>query len=35
MLPGPDQIISCPKCKKGLAKYMTQMSGNTFGAARP
>ena len=30
MLPGPDQIIACPKCK-GLAKYMTLMSGNTFG----
>ena len=31
MIPGPDQIISCPKCK-GLAKYMTLVSGNTFGA---
>ena len=31
MIPGPDQIIACPKCK-GLAKYMTLVSGNTFGA---
>jgi hypothetical protein len=31
MLPGPDQIIACPQCK-GLAKYMTLMSGNTMGA---
>lgn len=31
MLPGPDQIVACPHCK-GLAKYMTLMSGNTFGA---
>lgn len=31
MIPGPDQIIACPKCK-GLAKYMTLLSGNTFGA---
>ena len=31
MVPGPDQIIACPKCN-GLAKYMTLMSGNTFGA---
>lgn len=31
MLPGPDQIIACPHCK-GLAKYMTLMSGNTIGA---
>lgn len=32
MVPGPDQIIACPKCK-GLAKYMTLRSGNTFGAS--
>ena len=31
MLPGPDQIVACPHCK-ALAKYMTLMSGNTFGA---
>ena len=31
MLPGPYQIIACPQCK-GLAKYMTLMSGNTIGA---
>ena len=31
MIPGPDQIIACPKCK-GLAKYRTIVSGNTFGA---
>lgn len=31
MLPGPDQIIACPHCK-GLARYMTPLSGNTFGA---
>ena len=31
MLPGPDQMIACPKCK-GVARYMTLMSGNTFGA---
>ena len=31
MLPGPDRIVACPKCK-GLAKYMTLASGNTFGA---
>jgi hypothetical protein len=31
MLPGPDQIIACPKCQ-ALAKYMTLRSGNTFGA---
>jgi hypothetical protein len=31
MRPGPDQIIACPHCK-GLAKYMTLMSGNTIGA---
>lgn len=30
MLPGPDQIIACPSCK-GLAKYETLKSGNTFG----
>jgi hypothetical protein len=31
MLPGPDQVIACPKCK-GLARYMTLRSGNTIGA---
>jgi hypothetical protein len=31
MLPGPDQIVACPHCN-GLAKYMTLLSGNTFGA---
>lgn len=31
MIPGPDQIVACPKCN-GLAKYMTLLSGNTFGA---
>lgn len=31
MFPGPDQIVACPHCG-ALAKYMTLMSGNTFGA---
>jgi hypothetical protein len=31
MIPGPDQIIACPKCKD-LAKYATLISGNTFDA---
>jgi len=31
MMPGPDQVVACPHCK-GLGKYMTLMSGNTFGA---
>ena len=31
MIPGPDQIIACPKCK-GLARYMTLASGNTLDA---
>ena len=31
MIPGPDQVIACPNCK-GLAQYMTLVSGNTFGA---
>jgi len=31
MIPGPDIIISCPHCK-GLAKHMSLVSGNTFGA---
>ena len=31
MIPGPDQIVACPKCN-GLAKYRTLLSGNTFGA---
>ena len=30
MIPGPDQIIACPKCK-GLGRYMTLVSGNTIG----
>ena len=30
-MPGPDQIIACPKCK-GLARYMTLASGNTIDA---
>lgn len=31
MLPGPYQIIACPRCK-GLASYMTWLTGNTFDA---
>jgi hypothetical protein len=31
MVPGPDQIIACPKCK-GLAYYITLKSGNTIDA---
>ncbi len=31
MIPGPYQIVACPHCQE-LAKYMTLMSGNTFGA---
>ena len=31
MVPGPDQIIACPKCK-GLARFMTLASGNTIDA---
>jgi hypothetical protein len=31
MEPGPDQIVACPHCK-GLAKYMTLLSGNSLGA---
>jgi len=30
MLPGPDQIIACPRCK-ALASYRTLASGNTIG----
>jgi len=30
MMPGPYQIIACPKCK-GLQQYRTLASGNTFG----
>jgi hypothetical protein len=30
MLPGPDQIITCPHCG-GLAKYRTWLSGTSFG----
>lgn len=29
MLPGPDQIVACPRCE-GLARYATLMSGNTI-----
>jgi len=31
MIPGPDEIIACPRCG-GLAKRPTLISGNTFGA---
>jgi hypothetical protein len=31
MIPGPDQIVACPHCG-GLAKHLTLVSGNTFGA---
>lgn len=31
MIPGPDQIVACPKCK-GMGRYMTLVSGNTIGA---
>jgi hypothetical protein len=31
MLPGPDQIIACPKCSRPLRRH-TLSSGNTFGA---
>jgi hypothetical protein len=31
MILGPDQIVACPHCG-ALAKYMTLLSGNTFGA---
>lgn len=31
MLPGPEKIIACPHCE-ALERYMTPMSGNTFGA---
>jgi len=33
MLPGPDEIIGCPSCRKPLATG-TILSGNTFGAAQ-
>jgi len=33
MIPGPDKIIECPKCK-GLARVFTLISGNTLGARR-
>jgi hypothetical protein len=33
MLPGPDHVVACPHCK-ALAKHLTLMSGNTFGAQR-
>lgn len=31
MIPGPEQVVACPRCE-GLAKYLTLVSGNTFGA---
>lgn len=31
MMPGPDQIVACPRCG-ALAKYTTFLSGNTIGA---
>jgi hypothetical protein len=31
MIPGPDRIIACPRCK-GLARCGSTSSGNTFGA---
>lgn len=31
MIPGPDRIITCPKCR-GLARHSTILSGNTSGA---
>jgi hypothetical protein len=31
VIPGPDQIVACPHCR-GLGKFPTLMSGNTFGA---
>lgn len=33
MLPGPDKVIECPKCK-GLARVFTLVSGNTMDARR-
>lgn len=32
MIPGPDQIIACPHCS-ALAKHLTLISGNAFGAS--
>lgn len=31
MIPGPDQIVACPKCD-AIAKYATILSGNNAGA---
>ena len=31
MIPGPDQVITCPYCN-GLATFITLLSGNTFGS---
>ena len=31
MLPGPDQVVACPRCG-WFARHFTLMSGNTFGA---
>jgi hypothetical protein len=31
MLPGPDQVVACPKCR-ALARHFTLLSGNTLGA---
>lgn len=33
MLPGPDKVCECPKCK-GLLRVFTLISGNTIGARR-
>jgi len=33
MIPGPDKVIECPKCKE-LARVFTLVSGNTFGARK-
>jgi len=33
MIPGPDKVIECPKCKE-LARVFTLVSGNTFDARR-
>lgn len=30
MIPGPDQVVSCPRCRQ-LARYRTLLSGNTAG----
>jgi hypothetical protein len=31
MTPGPDRIVSCPRCD-GVGRHLTLFSGNTFGA---